>query len=81
MPMRILIPPGVARCTPRPITGRRLAAFADTASIEEIEEQLAARRAELRPLERHIEWLEDLLARRQEHVARGGRPPGTDRPA
>lgn len=38
MTARALIPPAVARCTPRPITGRRLAAWAATATVEEIRE-------------------------------------------
>jgi hypothetical protein len=67
--------PGVVRCPPYAIASRRLNAFSDTASLEQIQEQINARRAEVRPLERHIEWLEDLLARRTEHVANGGNPP------
>lgn len=73
--MARIIPPGVAKALPRPIATRNLNWFSDHASVEDIQEQINARRAEVRPLERHIEWLEDLLARREQHIANGGRPP------
>ena len=78
---RNVIPPGAVRCRPYAIASRHLNAFSDTASLEEIQEQISARRAEVRPLERHIEWLEDLLTRRTEHVANGGNPPRGYNPA
>lgn len=68
---RALQPPAVVRCTPRPVATRHLNSYADNAAPESIELQLQARRAELRCLEKHIAWLDELLTVRNSQIAAG----------
>jgi hypothetical protein len=63
------------RHSPAPVGPSHLASFAENASIEPIEIQLAARRADRRALDRHIADLEALLAHRQAQIAAGTWPP------
>jgi hypothetical protein len=53
---------------------RRRAAFTRGASSQAIEAHLQARRSERHQLDRHIDWLEELLAERLEQVAAGTWP-------
>lgn len=72
---RALTPPAVARCTPRPPASRYLHLFADNASPEAIQEHIKARTAELGNLQKHIAWLEELAAMREQQIAAGVWPP------
>lgn len=59
---------------------RHRRAFTRGASSQAIEAHLHARRGERRQLDRHIEWLEGLLAERLEQVAAGTWPETTSLP-
>jgi hypothetical protein len=74
--------PGVTRRSPAPPSPRNILTFAAHASAEAIHAHLQARRAEMRSLESHIAWLEDLLIERQQQIAAGTWPTHerTDRP-
>ncbi|WNI20337.1 hypothetical protein [Actinacidiphila sp. ITFR-21] len=67
-------PQAATRHSPAPLQPRYLESFAENASTEAIHGHLVARRADRRGLDRHISFLEALLAHRSGQIAAGTWP-------
>lgn len=72
---------GVTRRSPAPPSPRHIRTFADNASADAIRAHLQARRAEVRSLETHIAWLDELLTTREVQIAAGTWPAPDGRAA